>query len=195
MITRYSYRPRGSAGYMLLEALVAILVFAIGILGVVSLQAVSLRNVGASKYRTDASTLANQLIGRMWASDRNSTDATGANLKTRFQGGFQAPAVSNGPLYTAWLGSATEPGTVLATLPGAEEHRPTVQVTCVPADCLPPPPPATGGGTRRVTVTVRWRLPDEAAVTSNPDAACDPVNHDPQVHCYVAVAEFNASNN
>lgn len=55
---------------MLLEALVSMLILAIGILGVVGLQVAMTKAQTASKFRGDASSLAQQLIGEMW-SDRS----------------------------------------------------------------------------------------------------------------------------
>lgn len=54
---------------MLLEAMVAVLVLAFGILGVVGLQVAMTKAQTSSKFRGDASYLAQQLIGTMW-SDR-----------------------------------------------------------------------------------------------------------------------------
>jgi type IV pilus assembly protein PilV len=51
---------------MLLEALVAILLISFGILGLIALWAASLKGVSEAKYRTDASFLANEVIGQMW---------------------------------------------------------------------------------------------------------------------------------
>ncbi|MEO8132864.1 MAG: type IV pilus modification protein PilV [Betaproteobacteria bacterium] len=59
------------SGAMLLEALIAILIFSLGILAIIGLQAQSIRNSSEAKYRSDASYLANQLIGRMWADRAN----------------------------------------------------------------------------------------------------------------------------
>lgn len=61
---------RKQGGVMLLEALVAILIFSIGIIAVMGMQAVSITQVSQSKYRADASYLANQLIGLMWVSNK-----------------------------------------------------------------------------------------------------------------------------
>jgi type IV pilus assembly protein PilV len=55
---------------MILEALIAILVFSMGILAIVGLQAVSIKLAGDAKYRADASLLAEELLGQMWTSDR-----------------------------------------------------------------------------------------------------------------------------
>ena len=56
---------------MLLEALVGLLIFSIGILALVAMQAESIRNTTEAKYRNDAAYLANQIIGRIWADRGN----------------------------------------------------------------------------------------------------------------------------
>ena len=100
---------QGQAGVMLLEALIAILVFSLGILSLVALQAVSIKLTGDAKYRTDATLLANRLIGQMWVSNDLSAFAT------------------DGDAYNAWLadvagtdglpGVAAADGGVVSTLP------------------------------------------------------------------------------
>lgn len=54
-------------GVVLLEALIAILIFSMGILAVVGLQAAMIKSTSDSKYRADASYIAQQKIGRIWA--------------------------------------------------------------------------------------------------------------------------------
>ena len=51
---------------MLIEALVALLIFAFGVLGIVGLQASMTKAQTQAKSRADASLLAQQLIGSMW---------------------------------------------------------------------------------------------------------------------------------
>lgn len=58
-------------GVMLIEALVAILIFTLGVIAVMGMQAVSISQVSQAKYRTDASYLANQITGRMWVDQPN----------------------------------------------------------------------------------------------------------------------------
>ncbi|MBL8367702.1 MAG: hypothetical protein JNM54_07255, partial [Candidatus Accumulibacter sp.] len=53
-MNKHSKLPREQAGVMLLEALIAILVFSLGILSLVALQATSIKLTGDAKYRTDA---------------------------------------------------------------------------------------------------------------------------------------------
>jgi type IV pilus assembly protein PilV len=56
-------------GAYLLEALIGILIFALGVLGIVGLQAASLRTTTDSAMRAEAVFAANQLLGHMWADD------------------------------------------------------------------------------------------------------------------------------
>ncbi|MBS1189474.1 MAG: pilV [Rhodocyclaceae bacterium] len=67
---------------MLLEALIAILIFSLGVLGAIGMQAVAVKQTTDARYRTEASLLVNQLIGRMWVSDR-----TPASLAANFNTG------------------------------------------------------------------------------------------------------------
>lgn len=122
------------SGVMLLEALIAILIFSFGILGIVALQAVSVKLAGDAKYRTDAALLAEDLMGQMWVSDRNSTSMSNS---------FGSAAA--GVAYTAWLAN------VSAALPGTTANPPTVVVDTSGT--------ATDGTT---TITVRWQAPSEA---------------------------------
>lgn len=58
-------------GMALIEGMIAILIFSIGILAIVGLQAVTLRQSTDAKYRIDASLLANQTLGTMWGDRAN----------------------------------------------------------------------------------------------------------------------------
>jgi type IV pilus assembly protein PilV len=133
-----SRRSKGQGGSVLLEALVAILIFSVGILAVVGMQTAAVKAASDAKYRSDASLLANELLGQMWVSDR-----VAANMQANFQGG----GGTNGTAYTAWLAN------VMAALPGvtATVNQPVVTVN-------------TANG--QVTVVVKWLLPSEPAGTT-----------------------------
>jgi type IV pilus assembly protein PilV len=60
-------RKTAARGVMLIEALVALLVFAFGVLGLVGLQASMTKAQSTAKFRADAAFLAQQLVGTMWA--------------------------------------------------------------------------------------------------------------------------------
>ena len=58
---------RASRGFSLLEVLITILVFAIGMLGLAALQAASVRSNQSANFRTQATALAYMMIDRMRA--------------------------------------------------------------------------------------------------------------------------------
>jgi type IV pilus assembly protein PilV len=122
---------RSQAGSMLLEAFIAILIFSMGILAIVGMQASAVKSSTDAKYRSEASLLANDLIGQMWASDR-----TPAVMQASFQGG----GGTDGAAYTTWYSK------VQATLPGSAAYPPAVNID-----------PATS----IVTVAVQWKAPND----------------------------------
>ena len=58
-------------GVVLLEALVAVLIFSMGVLALVGLQAAMIKGTSDSKFRAEASFIAQQRIGLMWADPTN----------------------------------------------------------------------------------------------------------------------------
>ncbi|MEQ1638829.1 MAG: type IV pilus modification protein PilV [Methylococcales bacterium] len=154
---------RKQTGSMLIESLIALLIFSMGILGIVGLQAAAVSASSESKYRSEAALLANELIGKMWVSNR-----TQSTLQTAF-------ASPNGNAYKAWawVGSnASTPGTTLApasgsvlqVLPNAVTNLPTIAITPIASTSLP---------SSLVTITIYWQSPNETTI-----------------HNYVAVAQI-----
>src|SRR5215207_5904360 len=62
---------KSQAGVFLLEALIAILVFSFGILGIVGLQARAIQTTNDAQYRAEATYLANSVISKMWTDSRS----------------------------------------------------------------------------------------------------------------------------
>lgn len=58
-------------GVVLVEAMIAILIFSMGVLAIVGLQAAMIKNTAESKYRADASYVAQQSVGQLWADPDN----------------------------------------------------------------------------------------------------------------------------
>jgi len=100
-------------GSVILEALISMLLFSIGILAIVGLQAVSIKNVAAAKYRTDASLLVNQVIGQMWVS--NKANAT-------LVANFSSPAGAN---YATWASAVAQ---ALPGVSGIPANAPTIAI-------------------------------------------------------------------
>jgi type IV pilus assembly protein PilV len=122
-------------GIALIEALVSILIFTTGILGVIGLQAAMMRAQGAAKYRADASALAGELIGRMWGDSANAASANLINYAST-----TAAACTHEPC-AQWLAK------VATSLPKG--------TAVILADAI------TGG----VTVTISWTLPTDGLHT------------------------------
>lgn len=154
------------SGVMLLEALISILIFSLGILGIIGLQASAVAASRDAKYRIDAGLLANELVGQMMSGDR-----TGSVLQTRFQGdcddALACSHVVDGDLFLQWRAR------VRATLPGADANDPYVYVGPVdplwlPASgCAPGGPIGVAGPPRTSTpvcIVVRWMPPNAAVV-------------------------------
>jgi type IV pilus assembly protein PilV len=59
-------RQRSQQGVMLIEALIAILLFSTGILAMIAMQGLAISYAADAKYRSDASFLANELMGQIW---------------------------------------------------------------------------------------------------------------------------------
>ena len=99
-------RAKGSA---LIEAVVALLLFGAGIVGLIGLQARMVTSQSESKYRADAVYLVSQLVGAMWADRPNLASYATAQCASHprckdwsdkvaatLPGGTSAVAVSNG---------------------------------------------------------------------------------------------------
>lgn len=126
-------------GVVLLEALLAILVFSLGILALVGLQATAVKQSTDAKYRSEAALLANDIIGQMWVSDR-----TAATLQTNFATG--------GTQYAAWQAR------VASMLPGVAANPPSVTISIDNSVAASP--------TAIATIQIFWVAPSEPAGTT-----------------------------
>ncbi len=62
---------RPQAGFLLIEAMIAILIFSLGIVALMGLQSIAIGDSVHGKYRTDASYFANGIIAQMMADQAN----------------------------------------------------------------------------------------------------------------------------
>ena len=140
MMTRHRFINHSvQHGGVMLEALLAILIFSLGILTVLSLQTNSVKITTDARYRTEAALLANRVIGQMWASS-----STLAQMKTDF--------ATDGPAYNTWLaeveGSKGLPGIAVASGPRINT-KPTIVFDNA----------TTGATAGQVTIRLFWRPP------------------------------------
>ena len=104
--------PAGQSGGSLLEGLLAILLFSVGMLSLLMLLSATLVETGNARYRSEASLLASDLVAQMWTGDRSLTE-----LRARFTN-------SESDDYKNWL------ATVHARLPGTSgtTNLPTISI-------------------------------------------------------------------
>ena len=146
---------------MLLEALIAIAIFSIGVLGLIGLQAAAIKNADDARQRAVAAFYGNQLISRMWADDHDPANLAGYAHQPR---GTMCDPLSADPFagaasanlnVTNWLAALR---TELNGLTSAAIASSLQQVTVDPA-------------TNIVTVTMCWKNPEEAVYHSYTTAA------------------------
>lgn len=121
----------GQRGVILIEGLVAILIFSIGILGLVALQTVSVKSATEAQFRSEAAFHVNSVVAEMRLADP-------MQLSTLY-------GTQSGSGYTAWKARIVAAGT---GLPGANEtgKEPTID---------------WDAPTRTATITVRWKAQNE----------------------------------
>jgi len=137
------------AGVMLIEALIAILIFSIGILAVVGMQSVALKNATESKHRSEAAFLAQELMAQMWI-DQAINPVTRINTSNVNPANYDYPGTGSPPPRLAdWVDRVNKrlPG---SNLPGGV--MPKVTITN----------PTASGAT--VKIEIFWRLPEEATL-------------------------------
>lgn len=94
-------RRRRASGAFLLEALIAIVVFAVGTLGLLELITGAARESGNARWRDEAFTLAASTLSRMWTDDPAALDArydatNGAGYRTLNAAAERLPGVGSG---------------------------------------------------------------------------------------------------
>ena len=87
--------PIAQKGVMLLEALIGILIFSLGVLGIVAMQATAIARLTDAKYRTEAAHLADRMIGTIWANRGTNVPTLAADWATEISGGA-TPLLPNG---------------------------------------------------------------------------------------------------
>ncbi len=100
---------RRERGATLIEGMIAILIFSLGILAIMGLHAASLKNTTDAQFRAEASHLANSVIAKMRLHDQATVTAD-----------FASPG---GAQYTQWQTDLAATG---MTLPGMAATPPTI---------------------------------------------------------------------
>ncbi len=127
-------------GFMLLETMVGLLLFSIGILGMVSMLVMSMKASSEASYRSEASYLANQILAQMWV-DRANLAAYALNPTNPVGTCVAGASASGNTDVTNWLAD-------IAKLPNGDALQPQILV-----DAL---------NNNTVTVTICWQSPNSS---------------------------------
>lgn len=119
---------RGQSGVVILETLIAILIFSIGILGLIGTLSASVTNASEAQYRTEAAFLAETLIAEL----RVASPTTRAS-------DYDSPS---GASYVTWKNRVIAGSSALPSA-GKSANLPTVEFS--------------GTGNRTVLVTIKWQ--------------------------------------
>ncbi len=103
------------SGVVLLESLIAVLLFSLGILALVGLQATMVKNTSEAKYRAEASFIAQQKLGDIWVSGTALADhqVDGEDISSILPAGTRSVDISADRIVTV---------SVSWQLPGEEAH-------------------------------------------------------------------------
>ena len=133
---RFAAMPDASRGVALIEVLVAMLIFMLGVLGLIGMQGSLTRSQSEAKIRADAAYLASEVIGRMWVDINNLTGYEG-NADCSAEGCAEWRSklgqVLPGGGATITVDEATGDVSVTVTwaLPNGDTHRYVTQTTIV----------------------------------------------------------------
>ena len=150
-------------GFMMIEALIAILIFCLGILGMVAMGGAAIGAQSDAQYRTDAAKWADNLAAEIALTvDRGipagavlpaslasfAHQTAGANCV--FSG-----ATSPNSVVANWISDLSSPSVTRAALPGATSASQQVKVD------------SSAAAFNRVEITLCWKAPADAAMRSH----------------------------
>ncbi len=157
------HRYRASRGFSLLEALIGFLILSIGMLGIASLQGISLKVGKTSVYGSVAMMKVEELFESMRANptvlDTYAASGAGPGVANACSGGTGClyPALALDDIFW-WRQN------LMAGLPSATSI--TTSVALVPAASVPAVPAAAASNLVTVTVTVSWNERSKDSSTS-----------------------------
>lgn len=157
--SRRAGRRGAQRGVFLIEALIALLIFSLGILGMVAMGGFAMTAQTDARARTDAAALADELASQIVLNvDRTSASSIRSSVEAmRYRentgSGVCAFSGVTSPhaLVTSWIGKVTTAGPGLPGLPGAASAIQQVAVD------------TTATGFNRVQITVCWQGPADKA--------------------------------
>jgi type IV pilus assembly protein PilV len=146
-------RSKTQNGVMLIEALIGMLIFSIGILAIIMMQAQAISAQSDAQYRTEAANFANQLASAIWLNTIRDNGTVNAASLANFNhqtttGGWCtfSGAPSSNAMVTAWATRVTQSG---SGLPGAQSDMISVTTD------------TSATGYNKVTIQICWKAPND----------------------------------
>jgi type IV pilus assembly protein PilV len=115
LTSKFYGMTKNQQGSVLIEALISVLIFSMGILALVGLQSAMLKNTTDSRFRAEASFIAQQRLGEMWADPDNLGNFVVANQAV--------PTLPNGTRTVTVGANRVVTVTVGWQAPGMDAHR------------------------------------------------------------------------
>lgn len=147
-------------GVMLLEALIGILVFSCGVLGLVAMHVATITQVTDARERAQASYYANQIIAQMWADDHTALAQYDHYAAAGASGCTFGGAATGYQNAINWLNALRAAGTGLPGAVALDNHTQIAVAANTPA-----------AGNTQVTVTICWKTKEENTWHSFTDIA------------------------
>lgn len=122
----------GQTGAAMIEALIAILIFAIGVLGLLATQATGIQATSDVRNRAEATTIATEIAGDMWAAPPTSP----ATLDSLYSGTYSASS-NDTHTWSLRVSSLLPNGSTIVSVPD------------------------TTGAPDAVRIVVNWRVPGQ----------------------------------
>jgi type IV pilus assembly protein PilV len=157
-------------GFMIIEALIAILIFSLGILGMIAMGGVAIGAQSDARYRTDATRLAENMANLIEINAaRSNNPSVAVSVREDLMRASLEPfkhqvdgtdackysgAASTNPLVMQWVSDVMTVGAGLPGLPGTVETGQQIRIS------------NTAAGLNRVEITVCWKDPGTAAGTA-----------------------------
>ncbi len=146
---------KAERGFFLIEALIALLIFTLGILGMIGMGATAVGAQSDARYRSDAATLADEIAGYI---QLNADRSTLVNLQASLNSFQHQPggancvfngAPSGDPGLLTVLNKVVTVGPGLPGLPGTNAATQQILIDTTPA------------GFNRVQITICWQTPTD----------------------------------
>ena len=144
---------------MLIEALIGILIFSIGILALIAMQATAVRSTQDARYRTEAVNYANDLLGKIMVNVKRTADP--ATLTASLGEFTHQPTTTGNCDFSGGESKSIVVTEWAALVSGAATGAPRLPLPGTTARMLQVLVDTTDGAHNMVSITVCWKAPDD----------------------------------